>query len=32
MPKKKGKPYKYPSVDGYDDEENLWELLVDIKD
>ena len=32
MPKKKGKPYKYPSVDGYDDEENLWELLVDLKD
>ena len=29
---KKGKRYKFPSVDGYEDDENLWELLVDLKD
>ena len=31
-PAKKGKPYKFPKVDGYEDDENLWELLVDLKD
>ena len=28
---KKRKPYKFPSVDGYDDDENMFELLVDLR-
>ena len=28
----KQKPYSYPSVDGYPDDENMWELIVDIRD
>ena len=28
----KQKPYTYPSVDGYPDDENMWELIVDMRD
>lgn len=28
---KKEKPYKFPSVDGYDDDENMFELVVDLR-
>ena len=28
----KKKPYRFPSVDGYDDDENMWEVIIDLRD
>ena len=28
----KKKPYRFPSVDGYSDDENMWEMIIDLRD
>ena len=30
--KQQKKPYRFPSVDNYSDEENMWEMVVDLRD